>query len=733
MKTLNQHIKSLENQLWLNAWLKGLLCSVVLGSLLSIFGLNGLARSGVVGGAGAILAIYFGAFRPQRARAVRILHERVGGLEFSLELLEKGNPSIVERLQLDRIASRIPPKIWVFHKGLTPFLLSCGVVMAFSLLLNFLPITQKSANSNSLEKERLPAVLAENAPVLLSQSQVQIAAPSYTGIAPQEQTSLDIKAIKGSNITWSLGFESADNLSVFLVSSTGAMLPFSKDEDRYQLKEELTGSGIYSIQAFRGEAQVFESKFYTLEAIVDQSPQILPEEKESYKFFFPGNDPKLQLKAQVSDDFRVSRVEIVATLARGKGENVKFRETRFPVETKPFSSKQSTFTLNVNSLDFQPGDELYYYWVAADNKAPEANISRTDTYFIKYFDDSEESNAVLEGMAIQVLPEYFRSQRQIIIDTEKLLADKPKLAEKKFNSTSNEIGYDQKLLRLRYGQYLGEEFETAAVGVVVEPTNDGDMLAGYMHLHDQEGEHDPDPAKPGQFGPTVEHQHETGGHDHGHESEEGDAMEDLMSAYIHAHDSEEMNTFYEQSTRGALKGALEQMWQAELHMRLFEPEKALPYQYKALELLKSVQQKSRVYVKRTAYDPPPIKEEEKRLSGELEELDLEIQKELAMLDRQIEPLASAVLGFLAKAELSAQERETVRELGSLWTKKAQNSQLADLNLILHLQELEAGKLDEKGRRELRDKLYPLAKNYKNPGASTLANESLKSAFRKNLR
>ncbi len=112
---------------------------------------------------------------------------------------------------------------------------------------------------------------------------------------------------------------------------------------------------------------------------------------------------------------------------------------------------------------------------------------------------------------------------------------------------------------------------------------------------------------------------------------------------------------------------------------------------------------------------------------------LEIQKEQEVLDRQIEPLASAVLGFLAKAELSAQERETVRELGSLWTKKAQNSQLSDLNLILHLQELEAGKLSEKGRKELREKLYPLAKNYKNPGASYLGIDALKSAFRKNLR
>ena len=41
-----------------------------------------------------------------------------------------------------------------------------------------------------------------------------------------------------------------------------------------------------------------------------------------------------------------------------------------------------------------------------------------------------------------------------------------------FKSQSNEIGFDQKVLRLRYGQFLGEEFETSAGGGHIEPTDD---------------------------------------------------------------------------------------------------------------------------------------------------------------------------------------------------------------------------------------------------------------------
>jgi hypothetical protein len=385
-------------------------------------------------------------------------------------------------------------------------------------------------------------------------------------------------------------------------------------------------------------------------------------------------------------------------------------------------SKNSSLLIDVSSLDFKLGDELYYYWSARDNKSPNANFSRTDTYFIKFFDEKEDMGMALEGMAIQVLPEYFRSQRQIIIDTEKLIAEKGKKNEREFNFTSNEIGYDQKLLRLRYGQYLGEEFESEAGGAI-EDAEDGDLLRGFMHLHDQEGEHDPDirPSSPSQ-----ERHTEASG------SSESGGIESLLSEYMHAHDSEELNTYYEQSTRGALKSALDQMWQAELYLRLFEPEKSLPYQYKALEMLKTVQQKSRVYIKKTGYDPPPIKEEEKRLTGELKNLDKQIQKEQAELTKQIEPLASVVLGLLLKSELSVSDRAIVRELGILWTQRMQNSSMEDWNLLRFLSELEAGKSDEKGRAYIREKLYPFARNYKQTDASYLSPKALRNSFRKQL-
>jgi len=205
------------------------------------------------------------------------------------------------------------------------------------------------------------------------------------------------------------------------------------------------------------------------------------------------------------------------------------------------------------------------------------------------------------------MPDYFRSQRQIIIDTEKLLKDQPKISKHQFKSTSNELGYDQKVLRLKYGQFLGEEFETAIgepAHEEVEEEEEEDPAKKYGHQHDKENEHN-----------LVAEKKPEAGHDHGEEEDENDPM----AAFKHEHDKMEEATFFTQSVRAKLKAALTLMWDAELQLRLYEPKASLPIQYKILNLLKEISQDSRIYVHRMGFDPPPLKEE-KRLTGDLEEI-----------------------------------------------------------------------------------------------------------------
>ena len=198
------------------------------------------------------------------------------------------------------------------------------------------------------------------------------------------------------------------------------------------------------------------------------------------------------------------------------------------------------------------------------------------------------------------MPEYFRSQRQIIIDTEKLISEKEQLTEYEFNFRSNDLGFDQKALRLKYGQFLGVE-EQSGIAIVDEEELE-------VSVSVEEGGEETDPLDA--F--TDDHDSQNAELD-----DEGNPIADPLESFTHAHDAQEIATFFSNTIRGKLRAALALMWNAELYLRLYEPQNSLPYQYRALKLIKEIKNHARIYVHRIGFDPPPIKEES-RLTGDLE-------------------------------------------------------------------------------------------------------------------
>ena len=102
------------------------------------------------------------------------------------------------------------------------------------------------------------------------------------------------------------------------------------------------------------------------------------------------------------------------------------------------------------------------------------------------------TTAVDAGLGVDLMPEYFRSQRQIIIDSEKLLRERKAIPKETFNSRSNSLAYDQKVLRLRYGEFLGEEFESGIGPQTItgdDHAGDEDVTKQYGHVHDKDNEH----------------------------------------------------------------------------------------------------------------------------------------------------------------------------------------------------------------------------------------------------
>jgi hypothetical protein len=74
-----------------------------------------------------------------------------------------------------------------------------------------------------------------------------------------------------------------------------------------------------------------------------------------------------------------------------------------------------------------------------------------------------------------------------------------------------------------------------------------------------------------------------------------------------------------QDPKALMKRSITNMWQAESHLMLSVPEKALPYEEEALKYLNMAKKAERIYVKRLGFEPPPVTEQ-RRYQGDLDDI-----------------------------------------------------------------------------------------------------------------
>lgn len=530
----------------------------------------------------------------------------------------------------------------------------CLVSLAACVLVVHLqaPVSPAHASASSGEV----ATASVSLPAGIESVEVAVDPPRYTNIPGRVVNEPNLSIPEGSTVTWRIGF--TRNVKDAGIVSPNADTMRLRPGIKMSASKALSASSYYRIFWVTDQDSLITSDYYAIEVIPDRPPKIETVDLKQFNEIEFGGTPKIPVSAILQDDYGLTESYLVATVAKGSGESVKFREEKLRFDT-PDNIKGKTIrasrALNLTQLGLDPGDELYFYVIAFDNRVPERNYARTETYFVTIKDTARIEGAFDGSLGVDLMPEYFRSQRQIIIDSEKLIKEKSSISKKEFASRSNELAHDQKILRLRYGQFLGEEFET---GIVHEDTehehddhdqdDDDDVAKKFGHVHDSENEHNLVPDK------------------HHHADDENETK-DPFDAFVHRHDDPEEATFFTQSIRAKLKATLTIMWDAELHLRLSDPAKSLPYQYQALKLLKEISNDSRIYVHRTGFDAPPLKEE-KRLTGELDEVRSSTDKYSSTKKDEFSILSDA-LTFIEKKinseqiRLSSDEREVLKQAG----------------------------------------------------------------------
>ncbi|MFK8053169.1 MAG: DUF4175 family protein [Woeseiaceae bacterium] len=601
------------------------------GDLLALVGVGAALLTFV----GVVLASWSVRVTPRRI--AEHLDRRFAELQDSTMLLVQPAAALsgIEKIQVQRTETALEA-IVESNDVAAPFAAKVPTAWAYSLLLVAIVANLKFLPMLSFNEAPLPLSVS----LAVDSLQIDIQPPAYTRIPAQTLQADSFEVPEGSLVRYTVAFTGRLKKGALRFDGSSDASLYPAEGGLWQSQWLPVSSSTYQVWA-DGSPVVWPDGSTTqgIAVIADEAPEVrLLDPDVRLVLVEPGLSEPLGIRVALSDDFGLAATFLEVTRSAGSGEQVSFEKERIDWTAKipGKTNGEIEASVDLQSLGFAANTELYLQVVTLDNRPVAPLEGRSQTIIVRPPAVETAADLVIDNPIIQVMPEYFRSQRQIIIDSEALLANREQISEAEFSQRAQSLAIDQKALRLRYGEFMGEEQSgEPSAG----PSDEDDHFVGDGHDHDEDHESDED---------ASDHdQHFIGdGHDHGDDFGPQMSAEDrfadaatAVEAYSHFHDQEEQATLFDPETRGLLSQALGAMWSSEAELRQFEPKPALPHQYRALALLKRVQRRSRALARRVGVSITPV-DPDRRLTGELDEINNEAilvtpdQKDVSMLALQ---------------------------------------------------------------------------------------------------
>ena len=570
-----------------------------------------------------------------------------------LQTLQKQKTiSNIELLLSDK-QDAIYPKI-SYQNSVVSFACAMIILLLMYFSHTWLPLLSTSENDAIKVTANKGKTAETSQTLLLTQHEVLITPPGYTKLQSRQQNDLNVSAVEGSILRWQLALNNTiDNVFIEFSDSEKSYLT-KQAHDLYSVERTADYTSVYRLGILVNGVETLLPEIYTLTVIKDQKAKItiISPKKTITEIATQGNAEVLT-QVKITDDYKVANVEILASIAKGSGESVKFRDQTFNFDFTEVIDGVDHYYINwqLKKLGMEPGDELYFTVNAWDNRQPEAQITRSVTKIIRWIEDDDQA-IMFDGALLNFMPEYFKSQRQIIIETIALINDKAELSTEQFVKTSELLGIAQRELKEKYGQYLGDEVEDGGGSHAMshEASEQVSTLADTainQDNHDEPEHHDHE----------LEQHHDESEH---HASDDfamkgfgtdKSGSSEVISQFGHNHEEADIGIMARQDPKALMKRSITNMWQAESHLMLSAPEKALPYEEEALKYLNMAKKAERIYVKRLGFEPPPVTEQ-RRYQGNLNDiLSYQRHKTIDLTDNeknQLNKLHSLLNGLLSR-------------------------------------------------------------------------------------
>ncbi|CAN5738383.1 hypothetical protein BH23GEM3_BH23GEM3_20650 [soil metagenome] len=498
-----------------------------------------------------------------------------------------------------RISALRPRRVLPLRAGAHTLVLA-GVLLAWGALALFAPaVVQESwtrwahpadAYTSSWQEVRaaaMPALPVTSAVPAAGLDELRwtIQPPAYTGLPVREvRDEESITALAGSRVqvrgrvlpSWS-------GVRVERISQGAHALPVRRDGREWIAQWVLgTDDRGLTIEAL-AEGGVVDRRAVPVSVQLDEPPNVVLQAPEA-DMVLAGPSGRIRVQAAGRDDFGIAALELSWIRTRGSGESFTFEEGTWEWNRLQTRGTEVTgeFMLDMAAIDSRPGDVLHIRARARDRNTatgPGEGVSETRVIRIALSDELH-TVTTLVGAPVELERHPLLSQRMLIILTERLRDEAPRIGGAETRHESTEIAHQQGRLRSR----VGEQIFTRSAGGVQDPLapitfEDGAHAEAGVHEHGEtrggthRGAHPPDPEE------TLE----------AASAATGTGRPEELA---HRHDEAPIL-----NVNRTLIAAYNAMWEAERALLQGEPSGALPHQHEALRLLQEAQAGERVFAR----------------------------------------------------------------------------------------------------------------------------------------
>lgn len=446
----------------------------------------------------------------------------------------------------------------------------------------------------------LPNVEAPPIP-LFDELRWTVQPPAYAGIAAQDGRGDDpISALPGSIVRIRSRFpERWDGVRAGAIG--GASLPVRRAGEEwiveYRVPADARG---LSLEAM-ADGGVADRRIVPLAPLPDQPPdvQLLAPAEDMVLASGAG---RITLRATASDDYGVGAFDLHWTHSRGSGESYEFVEGDWAFSRVSRNGKASTgeLVVDLGTLQLQPGDIMHIRAVARDRNdvtGPGESVSRTRIIRVARPEEMDQITTDI-GMPPELPKDPVMSQRMIILMTERLIRERPRLSRQELQSRSSEIAQHQSRLR----EIVGEQVYIREADQAIQQ---GGQDFSYLEQGGSAGTH--------------------GAEEHAGEPE-ARTPEDVLREADEATGIGSIEEFEHRHDESAILDVNRDlmqlhnlMWNSQQELNLAKPDTALPYQYDALKIIQRINQAERTYP-RGDVRVDPINTAEARGQGKMDDV-----------------------------------------------------------------------------------------------------------------